>query len=269
MNGSFPAPAANESGVRRNLARIYWLEFRNEFMKNLRMPIFAVASLAFPLMFYILFGMIFGAQPIQGTTTATYMLATFGSFGIIGAALFGFGVGVATERGQGFMILKRASPMPPLAYFCAKLGMALVTGAVTVLLLFVAGMLMGGVRLPFETWAALFLILVACALPFAAIGLAIGYLAGPNSAPIIINILYLPMAFFSGLMMPLEILPQGIQNVAPWLPAYHFSQLALMPLGASRLESAWPSIAALAAYTLVFLVLAVLLYRRDTGKTFG
>ena len=40
---------------------------------------------------------------------ATYLLATYATFGVIGAALFGFGVGVAVERGQGWMLLKRAS----------------------------------------------------------------------------------------------------------------------------------------------------------------
>ncbi len=262
-------PAAAQAPRRRSLAGIYWTEFRNEFLKNVRMPIFLISSLAFPLMFYTLFGLIFGNQSVAGVTTATYMLATFGTFGVMGAALFGFGVGVATERGQGWMVLKRASPMPPLAYFVAKMLLAVMMGGLIVLLLFLLGGLVGGVSLPFGTLAAMFGILVSGAIPFCAMGLAFGYMAGPNSAPILVNLIYLPMGFFGGLWMPLPILPPFIQGIAPWLPSYHFGQLALAPLGAHSIASPWPSIIYLAVFTVVFLALASVLYRRDRGRPVG
>lgn len=266
MNQTAGLPATTPS---RPKLRIYWLEFRNELLKNMRMPAYTIASLAFPLMFYLLFALMYGSQTVAGTSTAAYMLATMGSFGVVGAALFGYGVGVATERGQGWMILKRASPMPPLAYFAAKTAMALVMSAIIVLMLFAAGALSQGIRMPLATWMQLFATMVTGVIPFCALGLAFGYIAGPNSAPVIVNIIYLPLGFFSGMWIPLPILPAFIQGIAPWLPTYHFGQLALMPLGASQLSSAWPSIAYLAAFTAVFLLLAVILYRRDSGKRAG
>ena len=63
---------------------------------------------------------------------STYLVATYGCFGVIGAAFFGFGVGVATERGQGWMLAKRVSPMPIGAYFAAKIFMSLVFGSIIV-----------------------------------------------------------------------------------------------------------------------------------------
>ena len=104
-------------------ARAYALEAKYEFLKVLRMPGYAIPSIAFPAMFYLLFGVMFGRGTVGGLTMATYLIATYGAFGVIGAALFGFGVGVAIERGQGWMMLKRASPMPPMAFFAAKLAM--------------------------------------------------------------------------------------------------------------------------------------------------
>src|SRR5690554_281227 len=262
-------PVSARAQRRRSLVAIYWTEFRNEVLKNVRMPVFLVSSLAFPLMFYALFGLIFGRESVAGVTTATYMLATFGTFGVMGAALFGFGVGVATERGQGWMVLKRASPMPPLAYFAAKTLLAVMMGGLITLLLFVLGGLIGGVSLPLGTLASMFGILVSGAIPFCAMGLAFGYMAGPNSAPILVNLIYLPMGFFGGLWMPLPILPAFIQGLAPWLPSYHFGQLALSPLGAQSIASPWPSVAYLAAFTAIFLALATVLYRRDRGRPVG
>lgn len=250
-------------------ARIYRLEIRNELLKTVRMPVFVLAGIMFPLMFYILFGTLYGQNEVGGLGGGTYMLATFGAFGVMGVALFGFGVGVATERGQGWMILKRASPMPPLAWFSAKTFMAVLSSSVTVMLLFLAGSLITGVRLEALTWAQLYLVLVAGAIPFSALGLAFGYLCGPNSAPIVVNLVYMPMGFFSGLWMPLEILPAAIQGIAPWLPAYHFGQLALDVIGASRISSIWPSIIYLAVFTIVCTLAAGFLYRRNTGKAIG
>ena len=80
-------------------------------------------------MFYLLFGVVFGTRHGRRRTMATYLIATYGAFGVIGAALFGFGVGVAIERGQGWMMLKRASPMPPMAFFAAKLAMCAIFAA--------------------------------------------------------------------------------------------------------------------------------------------
>ena len=123
------------SPTKRNLVRIYALEAKTEFLKLWRLPAYSVATLVFPLMFYVIFGVTFGgsAGPVS---VATYLLATYGAFGIIGAALFGFGVGVAVERGQGWMRLKRASPMPPTAYFVAKIAMALFFSLLIVMLAF-------------------------------------------------------------------------------------------------------------------------------------
>ena len=256
------------SPSKRNLARIYALEAKTEFLKLWRLPAYSVATLVFPLMFYVIFGVTFGgsAGPVS---VSTYLLATYGAFGIIGAALFGFGVGVAVERGQGWMRLKRASPMPPTAYFVAKIAMALFFSLLIVMLLFALGALLGGVRLPLTSWLSLLGVLLVGVFPFCAMGLAFGYLLGPNSAPVALNIIYLPLAFASGLWIPIGSLPSAVQAIAPFLPPYHYAQLALKTIGASEGGAAWVHVAALLGFTVVFLAIAVWAYRRDEGKTYG
>ena len=162
---------------------MYRTEAWQEFLKLVRIPIFAASTIALPLMFYVIFGIAFAGEQAGGVGVTTYMLVTYGAFGVIGAALFGFGVSVAVERGQGWMRLKRVAPMPPLAYFVAKVVMSLAFATIIVLALFALGALLGGVRLGLAQWVAVGLALVAGALPFSAMGLAFGYLVGPNSAP--------------------------------------------------------------------------------------
>ncbi len=261
---------ATTAGKPRNLGRIYWKEAKYEFIKALRMPAYSLPTILFPVMFYILFGLSFlRNQPAGGVSMAAYLLGTYGAFGVIGAALFGFGVGVAVERGQGWMLLKRASPMPPTAYFTSKIFMSTLFGLTIVVLLFTLGYLFGDVRMAVQSWLSLLGVLVAGALPFCALGLAIGYFAGPTSAVAIVNLLYLPMAFASGLWIPVAVLPAFFKKLAPWLPPYHYSQLALKQIGADVGDSTAGHLLYLVVFTVVCLAVAYLGYRRDEGKSYG
>ena len=244
-------------------ARTYALEAKYEFLKVLRMPGYTIPSIAFPAMFYLLFGVIFGRQNVGAVSMSTYLIATYGAFGVIGASLFGFGVGVAIERGQGWLLLKRASPMPPMAFFVAKLAMCTIFAAVIVLVLSTLGVTFGNVRMPPAMWLRLGSTLVLGAIPFCALGLALGYLVGPSSAPPIVNLIYLPMSFLSGLWLPFELLPPAVKTIAPFLPAFHLGQLALGAIGAGAGTPAWSHVAALAGFTLIGLGLAVWGYRRE------
>jgi ABC-2 type transport system permease protein len=254
---------------RSNPARIYVTEARHEFLKLIRIPIFAVSTIALPVMFYVLFGLAFGGDEAGGVGRPTYMLATYGTFGVIGAALFGFGVSVAVERGQGWTRLKRVSPMPPQAYFVAKVAMSTTVSALIIGALFILGATLGGVRMPATQWASLGLVLIIGALPFSAMGLAFGYLVGPNSAPAMLNLVYLPMAFASGLWIPIHQLPAFVQEIAPALPPYHFAQLALGTVGAAESGSPAMHAVVLLAFTAFFLIVAAWGFRRDEGRTYG
>ena len=264
-----PAAAAPIRHTRRSVLRVYRVEAWHEFLKLVRLPIFAATTIALPLMFYVIFGITFAGEQARGVGVTTYMLVTYGAFGVIGAALFGFGVSVAVERGQGWMRLKRVAPMPPLAYFVAKVVMSLAVATIIVLAMFTLGALVGGVRLDPQQWVAVGLALVAGALPFSAMGLAFGYLVGPNSAPAVLNLAWLPMAFASGLWIPISQLPDVVQSIAIALPPYHFVQLALGTIGASEGGSPVVHAAAVLGFTLLFLVVAAWGFRRDEGRTYG
>ncbi len=264
-----PGAAAPPRYTLGSRLRVYRTEAWQEFLKVIRVPIFAVTTIALPLMFYVIFGITFAGEQAGGVGMTTYMLVTYGAFGVIGAALFGFGVSVAVERGQGWMRLKRVAPMPPLAYFVAKVVMSLAVATIIVLAMFTLGALVGGVRLDPQQWVAAGLALVAGALPFSAMGLAFGYLVGPNSAPAVLNLAWLPMAFASGLWIPISQLPDVVQSVAVALPPYHFVQLALGTIGASEGGSPVVHAAAVLGFTALFLFVASWGFRRDEGRTYG
>ncbi len=251
-------------------ATIYLKEAKYEFLKNLRLRVYTASVLSFPIMFYVLFGLVLNAkQAIGSTSVPTYLIATYGTFGVMGASLFGTAAGLASDRGLGWLQVKRASPMPPFAYFAAKVITSMIFSAVIVSVLFVLGVTLGGVRMPISDFAKLLGTLVSGSLPFSAMGLALGYFTGPNSAPAMINLIYLPMSFCSGLWVPFMFLPKVVRQIALVLPPYHLSQLALGIVGAGRHESTATHWEVLLAFTMICLGVARIGFQRDQDKLYG
>jgi len=245
-------PAPHHAALPRR-HRAYLIEAQCEFLRMLREPAFCIPVLIFPAMFYLLFGVLLNHG---NAAAAQYLLATYGVFGMMGAAMFGFGVTIATDRERGYLRLRRALPTPTGAPLLAKMAMAMLFAALISLLLAALAAAFGGVRLPAAQWAGLFAVNVGGVLPFAAIGLYAGSLLGANSAPVVLNALYLPMAFLSGLWLPLSMLPDWLAGLAPVWPAYHLSQLALKVVGHDAGAPLWQHLAVLALVAAAGFVLA-------------
>jgi len=251
-------------------AVIYFKEAKYEFLKNLRLRMYTASVLSFPIMFYVLFGLVLNShQAIGNTSIPTYLIGTYGPFGVMGASLFGTASGLASDRGLGWLQVKRASPMPPFAYFAAKVTTSMIFSSIIVLALFTLGYAFGGVRVSPSVFAEVLGTLVVGSLPFSAMGLALGYFTGPNSAPATINLIYLPMSFCSGLWVPIMFLPKVVQHIALALPPYHLSQLALGIVGAGQHESNATHWEVLAAFTMICLGVARIGFQRDQGKLYG
>jgi ABC-2 type transport system permease protein len=237
----------------------YLSEIAFEFVKSLRTPAFSVPTLFFPIMFYMLFGVLLGSAG-GNPKMATYSLANYGVFGAMGPGLFGFGVSLAIEREHGLLTLKQALPQPPGAYLLARAAMAMLFVAIISLMLLVAAGFISKVALTPVQALQLFAINVLGALPFCAIGLCIGTLVSGQAAPAIVNLIFLPMAFLSGLWWPLQYMPasmQFIKDIAPVWPSYHLSQMALGVVGEQSRGSTFGHIAVLVSVTVVFFVFAM------------
>jgi len=238
-----------------------------ELLKLWRMPAFIVVSLAFPIVFFTFFGLPNLHKSQNGIDAGVFLLASFAAYGAINVALFSFGVSVAVERGQRQNVLMRATPLRPSAYLLGKAVAALLFAFLTILLLFVFGSVVGGIRLDAMTWLSLMSRLLIGLLPFVALGFATGYIASPSSAAPIINLAYLPLSFASGLFIPLDQLPGFIQKIAPYTPTYHYARLAWSAVGAN-VGSVGTSIVWLIGYGIAFVTLAIWGYSREQTRTF-
>lgn len=234
-------------------------ESRFELLGLLRSPGFVIPTLSFPLGFYSFFGLAINGGDWQ---PATYLLATYATFGIMGPALFGLGGGLAMDRGAGLLTMKQASPLPMSAYLGAKLATAMVFALAVVLLLSLVAGFFGGVAMERWRWGLLFVVMVTGTLPFAAIGLLIGALMQGQAAYAVVNLVYLPMALLSGLWVPLAIFPELLQTLAVLWPSYYLSQIALWIVDQPAQLTPLPAIASFLAYTVACLAAANWAFKR-------
>jgi len=259
---SIPAIAAAPAGAEMPLARLfgaYLAEARSECLRYMRAPSFMLPIILFPTLFYLLFGVVMGKA--EGADAVRYLLASYSVFGVMSPGLFGFGVSLAMERDGGLLTYKRALPMPPGAYLLGKMLMAMLAAAFVVLLLLAMALLLAHVTLTLTQVGALLLTGILGVLPFCALGMFMGTLIKGQGAPGMLNLIYLPMSFLSGLWVPLSALPKFLQQFAPVWPSYHLDQLALAAVGMGQ-SALWPHVLVLLGFAVGFLLLAARRLRR-------
>src|SRR5579875_1909822 len=230
---TLPLPIATGSTVSfARMLRLFVSEARFEFLRLFRTRTFSLSVVGFPVMFYTLFGLLMNrGEHIGAISVARYMLGGYAVFGAVGAALFGVGVSLAADFAAGWMDLKRASPMPPVAYLMAKCTTAVGFGVIIVSILTLMGIAFGHVSISLTDYARILGLTIASAVPFACMGLVMALLVPFNAAPGVTNLVYLPMSFLGGLWIPINNLPVFLQKLAPALPTYQAAQLMLHALG--------------------------------------
>jgi ABC-2 type transport system permease protein len=224
------------------ILRAYLAEARSEFMQMLRAPAFAFPFLVLPPALYLLFGVLFAGQSPESQANpaiATYLLSGFCAFGVMGPGIFGFGIGLAMERDQGVLKLKRALPLPAGAHLVAKMLMSVAFAALATGLVVSAALIAGKVLLDTGALLGLAAVMIAGAVPFCAIGLLIGAYSTSGAAPAIANLVYLPGMWLSGLFFPL---PEVLRPWAVIWPAFHLNQTALGVAGVEEFSFVAPAL---------------------------
>lgn len=241
-----------------------------EFVKLFRVPAFSVTSIVLPSMFYAFIGINQAGVTLSPTnvTFGQYFLASMALYGVANVMVLGFGISLANERGQKQDLLMKATPLPAPVFFVAKSLSALVIAFISIVVLGVFAQLTAHVNLSASEWLTLGVRAMLCSIPFIGLGFALGYLASPNSAPAVTNLVYLPTAFASGLFFQLSLLPKFLQDIAPYLPLYRAARLVWNAVGVPETEITRDWLY-LAAYAVGFFLLALWAYRRDQGKKFN
>lgn len=203
------------------------IQIRIEVLVAFRSLEFLIGVVGVPLLLYVMFGLPNVADTLpRGTSYALMMLVSMSAYGIVSLAIFAFGDELAKERGRGWTRTMRATPLPAWVHLAGQLVMAGIYALVIVVAMSAIAILAGGLSIPLGHLVGFTAVMLSGVLAFSTFGFAIAYLVRPRAATAIANLIFLPLSFCSGFFFPLSELPAFLRGVAPWLPTYHFGQLA-------------------------------------------
>ena len=208
-------------------AQLVGLQIRYQNRIFWRTPIAAFFTLAFPLMFLVVFTAVFGNEPIDDLqiTTAQFYAPALAVFAAASATYTNLATSTAIARDEGILKRIRGTPLPPWIYMAGRIGSAVWIALLATLLMMTVGVLVYDVDVLGGRLAAAAATLVIGVFGFAAMGLMVAALIKDGeSAPAVANATLLPIAFISDVFLPPTTdPPTWLLWLGDILPLKHFS----------------------------------------------
>jgi len=194
---------------------LVWRQIRYQNTLFWRTPVAAFFTLIFPLMFLVLFNLLFDdAIEIEGRdplTIAQFYAPALAAFAAASATYTNIGVGQAIARDEQILKRFRSTPLPPWIYMVGVVGSAIWLAFIATVAMISVGVFAYGLEIYPDRLPAAILTLAVGVTAFAALGLALAAISPTgDTAPAVANATLLPVAFISNVFVP-------IQNPAPWL----------------------------------------------------
>jgi ABC-2 type transport system permease protein len=236
---------------------------RLELRRLARTPGLLIFSVAMPLLSYVLFTNINSVTGQDKAVAATYTMVSMAGYGAIGA-LLNYASGLVIDRSIGWLRQLRLTPLPPVKVVMGKGLAAMAAAVLPVVVLCGAAVLINGVHLSAGRWLAILPLLWAGALPFALLGLALGYLATSQTAQPLNLLVYLGMSVLGGLWLPLDLMPGWIAAFGRLLPTHAYADMSWRVAfgGAPSVTD----VVILALWLVAFAGLAALGFRRSVRR---
>lgn len=238
---------------------------RFEVGRLLRNWKFLGITVGFPVIFYLLFlGDRNKGEVIGGVRWPVYLMISMCSFGALVAGLTAGGGRLAGERASGWARQLRVTPLPAWSYVATKVTASMIVILPVIALVEVVGASFGDVTLPAGRWVGLAAVLWFAALPFAVLGVFIGFSVTADTSFAVVTALMFVLGYFGGLFSPVSSMPAALRTAAHTLPSFHHAALGMdvaagQPLGITH----W---LVLAGYVAVLSAAVILKHRREESK---
>ena len=241
---------------------LVWAHARAETLQLLRYPSYSVPTVALPAVFLLVFGHGLATQAPER------LLAGFAATAVLMVTFFQFGVGIAVTRATSWETFARTLPVGPGTRLAARVLSALGFAAATVTVVTIVTIAVFDARPTPLQAAALASGLLLGGVPFALLGIALGYWLPPRAAFPAANLVYFPLAIGGALWHRLEDAPRSVDVASQLLPTRSWIEI-LDPLATGERPVPLHHVGALAGWALAFGALAWFGYRRDEGERFS
>lgn len=238
-------------------------------MRYQRIPQLIVFSTIQPVMFILLFNYVFGgAIRTGGGAYIQYLLPGI----LVQSAIFGSmatGIGLAEDLSKGIVDRFKSLPMARSAVLLGRTFTDMMRNIFVILLMFGVGYLIGfRLQGSLSDAVAAYALLLMFGFAFAWISASIGmWVKNTESAQVAGFIWIFPLVFASSAFVPVQTMPEWLQHFAEWNPITITVNAirALLIQNVGEMDTAlyvWQSIAWIAVILIIFIPLAVYLYRR-------
>jgi ABC-2 type transport system permease protein len=174
------------------------------------------------------------------------------------------GAMVSVERALGWSRQLRITPLSPLSYISIKMVTSLLLGLISVLAVFIAGIVTHQPSMPVEIWIITGVAVWIGSLLFTAFGLFLGYLLPSENVMQIIGFALMLFSFGGGLFIPLSQFSHPLRLLATYTPLYGLNELVHYPLVQGAFDWTWA--ANLVVWLVIFTVGATWRFRKDTAR---
>lgn len=217
-----------------------------------RNPAAAFFTFVFPLMFLVIFTLIFKED-------RSFFVPAIAAFSVITACYTNLAMSITFSRDEGILKRKQGSPLPAAAFLGGRIIHSTLIAILLVAIVVAFGRLVYDVPIPTDSLAAFLLTLMVGAACFSSLGLAVtGLVPNADAAPAIINFSVLPLLFISDIFIPLEDPPTWLTTLAGLFPIKHFSSAMLASFNSSGGDAfRWGDLAVLALWGLAGVVVAL------------
>jgi ABC-2 type transport system permease protein len=182
----------------------------------------AFFSFGMPIMLLLLFGSLNSGARIKELGNIPYVvffLPGILAYGIIITQFVNMAGGLAIQRDNGLLKRMRGTPLPGWAYVGGRVGSTAATSLVMTVVMLILGRVFYDVHLRAEALPAVLLAVLLGAAAFAALGMAaVALIPNAEAAPVVANVLILPLSFISGIWYPMTGAPQWLHDLANVFP---------------------------------------------------
>jgi ABC-2 type transport system permease protein len=197
-----------------NQQRLFWRSRESAFFTFL-----------LPIILLVLLGSVYGDEEIDGISAASYLVAGMIGFGVVATAYAGLAINTVIRRESGVLKRVRGTPLPPAVYLGAAVLSTLVVIAIEVVIQVLIGRFVIDAGWP-QAPGPLVVALLLGAVSFAALGLATtGLVRSAEGSSAVVNAIYLPMVFISGVFFSVSALPGFLEAIADVLPLTYLLDL--------------------------------------------
>jgi ABC-2 type transport system permease protein len=201
------------------------------------------------------------------TNTFEFLAPGFMALTVVMGALSGLGSAIAREKEQGTMDGILVAPIPRYTIVVGKTLAQTVRGMIQAFLILGISMVFFGVRVYGSPFLMVMLMLLGVA-SFAGIGIIATSIAPEQeTAMMIMMLLQFPMMFLSGILFPMDQLPNWLQSIGKMLPLYYATDALrkVIVLNASFNQISW-DVVVLVLYSAITLGIAIPVFRKAMAR---